>query len=105
MISLTISLGDVEFLLVFRYLRNLLSAILITARVAKEEVVGALLSILELVLLPTAAGSVVTGGFWSASPAMEREEWEQRKEQWMWSSKRLKGERVEVMGLDALNDG
>jgi hypothetical protein len=81
-----------------------LSAILIAARVPKEEVVKASLSVPESLLLPPVVGSVVMGGLWSSSPAMEREKWERRKEQWLWSSKRLEGERAEVMGLDPLSD-
>jgi hypothetical protein len=81
MISLEISLGDVGFLLEISYLMNLVSAILIVARVADEEVVGASLSIPELLLLSPTTDSVAMRGFWSASPAMEREEWERCREQ------------------------
>jgi hypothetical protein len=81
MISLVISLGHVGFLLEIGYLMNLVVPILIATRVDEEVVVGVSLSIPESLLLSPVAGSVAMRGFWSASPTMEREEWEQRREQ------------------------
>jgi hypothetical protein len=67
-----------------------LYAILIAATVAEEEVVGTSLSIPESLFLPVVVGLVAMGGFWSASPAMERVKWEWHKEKKMWNSKKLK---------------
>jgi hypothetical protein len=53
---------------------------LIAARVEEEEVAEASLSILESLLLSPMAGSMALRGFWLASPAMEKEEWERRRE-------------------------
>jgi hypothetical protein len=52
---------------------SLLFAILMTARLAEEEVTRASLSALELFLPSSTAGVLAAARVWSATPTMERE--------------------------------
>jgi hypothetical protein len=81
---------------------TLLSAILMTARVV-EEVIGASLSTPESFLPLSTAGVSATARVWLVSMAMERELGAAQQVA-KGSSKRLEGERAEVMGLDALSN-
>jgi hypothetical protein len=73
------------------------------ARVTEEEVTGALLSALESFLSSSTVGVSVVARVRSASPAMESEVGVAQQVA-KGSSKRLEGERAEVMGLDTLSD-
>jgi hypothetical protein len=75
-----------------------LFAILMVDRVAQEEVAGASLSASESLLPSSAMGMLVASWAWSASLAMEREMGAAQRVA-KGSSKRLEGERAEVMGL------
>jgi hypothetical protein len=81
---------------------TLFSAILMTARVV-EEVIGASLSTPESFLPLSTAGVSATARVWLVSMAMERELGAAQQVA-KGSSKRLEGERAEVMGLDALSN-
>jgi hypothetical protein len=51
---------------------TVLSAIVIAATLEEVDIVGESLSVPESLLLSPATGSVMMGGFWSASPAIVR---------------------------------
>jgi hypothetical protein len=74
-----------------------------TARVVEEEVTGASLFAPESFLPSSMVGVSAVVRVWSASLAMEREVGAAQLAV-KGSSKRLEGERAEVMGLDTLSD-
>jgi hypothetical protein len=101
-IGLAFLLSDGCLLEEISHLKNFLSAILMVARVGEEEVVGAALFALELLLVSPSAGLSAMGRSWTVFSTIEHRVGAGQEvllEAVKESSKRLEGERAEVMGL------